>query len=319
MAKSLIPKTDLRNIYSEIAGDLSNIFLLYKKGDLKSFEVAGLYILLFYFAFRPKNWKGSQLSISPSATPSIYLQDIIPRLSFILHDPITLIDFFSTYRLKNVPESAHRALVKWADGEFPLILKTHVPNALQVLDLQKQNQRVVTTVKDPLLLCDYILGERDPMSFVIHDLVHADHFFKDPEVRNEQLGFYIKMSNAYNRGCFCNYLEDSQFLKDFEYLISDMNSVSLHLLMSFKTILMHAFLRKAGLPESHKMNLELKAHFEFEFQKILVAWELPENIWPSFLRLNEETFCQKFDGALISEYFKKIPWKESLSSNFRQL
>lgn len=316
MAKSIISREQLKIIYANISEDLNHLFELFAKNQLQPYEVAGLYILLFYFKFNSKNWKGAQKKAPANVPNSIFLQDVFPRWSNFLIQPIKLLDFFATVRLKQIPESAHISLLKWAQGEYPLILKTHIPNALEVLHFQTKNQRIVTVLSEPSQLNLYVLDERDPMSFVIHDLVHAAHFFADPEVRSEQLGFYIKMSNAYNSGCFADYSSDIQFRKDFEYLISDMNSVSLHLMMSFKTILIHAYLRKHKLPISHRMNSNLKTQFELEFQQILVSWNIPKSQWHYFLRMNEQHFCKNIDGNFISNYFKKTPTSELLLTSF---
>ncbi len=83
----------------------------------------------------------------------------------------------------------------------------------------------------------YILGERDHLSFIMHDLIHADHFFHDNQMGKGQVGFYRQMRSWIKAQHFHQLLlENADFKSSFEYLISDMNAHCVHLWKGFKSI-----------------------------------------------------------------------------------
>lgn len=56
-----------------------------------------------------------------------------------------------------------------------------IPTSLAVLEMQAAESRCATLIT--LKLDDLILGERDPLSFLLHDLVHAYKMFSDDALR----------------------------------------------------------------------------------------------------------------------------------------
>jgi hypothetical protein len=96
---------------------------------------------------------------------------------------------------------------------------------------------------------------------VIHDLIHADHFFYEPQHRDGQLGFYKFVNSFINDESLAALLNGSSssfsssaadanggaeldsekptaaFREGFEYIISDMNSHPLHLFQTLHSLL----------------------------------------------------------------------------------
>jgi len=140
---------------------------------------------------------------------------------------------------------------------------------------------------------------------VIHDLVHAELFFRDPAVRLEQLGFYKMIQKTLDTNFFTNHFADPIFQQNLEYLISDMNSVSLHLCMCLKSAMIQSYLRKSGRSEKEFLPKNLKDEFTTHFSDLLNIWSVSRSEKNPFLSLNEPQFCRATDGKIISEFFEK--------------
>jgi hypothetical protein len=115
----------------------------------------------------------------------------------------------------------------------------HIPSPGEVLAQQCRGSRCVTVLTRPSELERFVLGERDCLSFTMHDLIHADHFFHDNESREGQLGFYALLRDGLLRGDFGRHLEHPEFAREFDYLISDMNAYGVHLMKCLKSALLH--------------------------------------------------------------------------------
>lgn len=316
MAKSLISETKLKELSKHVKDDFLRIEELWKSRTILDYEAAGLYILVFYFKWKPLKWIGSKKTQKNLHTRPFIL-DLIPNLKIKEARDHNLYSFFATYQLKHIPATAQMSLLRWADGIYPLIATRKLPSSLEVLNFQTQNKRVVSLLLPPP--DTYVLGERDPMSFVLHDLIHAYHFFENKEVRNEQLGFYQCMQKSLSHKILQEALLDAQFAKDFEYLISDMNSVSLHMCMSLKSIFLQYYLRQKLLPSNYKLNTEDKKQFEKIFLELVACWCSDPQALQSLLSLNEPYFDKQKDGTLLTEFFKKMSPKDSSFQTFRQV
>lgn len=316
MAKSLISSLELIKLSKEVLEDCKLLAKLWKSQQLLDYEVAGLYILIFYLKWKPTHWIGSRRSHSHSNNrPPI--ASFIPSLKCKETECHDVYSFYSTYQLKFIPQAAQTAILRWADGMYPLIATSELPTSEAVLKYQAQNQRVVSLLLPPPSA--YVLGERDPMSFVLHDLVHAFHFFENSEIRNEQIGFYKCMQVGLTNEVLQKALSDSGFAKDFEYLISDMNSVSLHLCMSLKSIFLQFYLRERDYSPHHKLSPHEKNEFEKKFLAFSAAWCSEPQVLESLRVLNEPDFDRKKDGLMITEFFKKISHRDSSFQTFVQV
>jgi hypothetical protein len=165
---------------------------------------------------RPTTWKGSRLK---------------PGL------PTTALETLEVFSLRGIPLSAQKALVQWSRGLYPLKLFLGVPTTEEVLSLQNSGIRCVTVVLDEESLSQYVLNERDPLSFTLHDLIHADHFFHDPRQTRVQIGFSRWLTEMWKEPELRNILNRSpEFLAQFEYACADMNSHGAHLVKYLKAV-----------------------------------------------------------------------------------
>lgn len=95
------------------------------------------------------------------------------------------------------------------------------------------------------------------------------------------------------------FLQDPTFAGEFHYLMSDMNSVPLHLLKTLKAILLGYFKRRDHLP----MLSSLSAPAEYEFMRLFEAVLVPWNLSPEALfatqRLNTPLYKGPQDDELL--------------------
>jgi hypothetical protein len=149
---------------------------------------------------------------------------------------MSLLDLFAQYSFKSTPYSVNRALVEWVNGNYGLELMFRIPKPKEVLKQQIMGRRCVTTITDDRLQ-NYILGERDALSFTMHDLIHADHFYYHNDCFEGQVGFYNLLYQSFDYFD----LSKKKFTDEFEYLISDMNAYAVHLLKCLKSAMIHYF------------------------------------------------------------------------------
>ncbi len=145
-------------------------------------------------------------------------------------------EIFTNFALKSTPHAVNRAILEWNRGNYGLELMFRIPLPNEVLQQQKLGRRCVTTILDQRM-DSYILGERDTLSFTMHDLIHADHFYHDNLCFEGQLGFYGLLDKTI--GCFD--LTHKEFATEFEYLIADMNAYAIHLMKCLKSAILHHF------------------------------------------------------------------------------
>lgn len=130
------------------------------------------------------------------------------------------------------------------------------------------------------------MGERDPFSFLLHDLVHAYKMFGNDYLLNGQIGFYRAMLKLFDpitsvskkQFILDELLEfDLEFAEQFEYLISDMNSHPRHLFYYFKAILILAFKRRFGVDKNARLADKPLKEFEELFETILEQFEMSQS------------------------------------------
>lgn len=139
------------------------------------------------------------------------------------------LSLLSQKRIKKISLNIQQILLRWFRQEVQLKLYHRPLTATEILDLQCDGGRCVSCVLPPIDLSLYVLGERDPFSFCVHDLFHAHHFFSDPHSLKAQMGFARWVRRALDHGVFDRLLQDSIFKKDFEYVYADMNAHPFHL------------------------------------------------------------------------------------------
>lgn len=228
-------------------------FALWKSqlAHLTPVEKVQCWVILLSCLRRPKDWFGGlqPLRLSNSAQTAKNFNSNPLRLSELIEGTpvqwpqklsreLTLIEFLSSVRIKALPESVFRSLYALSTGEYPLILRRDVPEPEEILAMQIGGQRVLSYNEDHELWPETLYNHRDFLGFVIHDLIHADHFFRLRAHRDGQLGFYRFVSSIFTSAPLQQLLRTNEKFKvGFEYIVSDMNSHPVHLFQTFHSLL----------------------------------------------------------------------------------
>ncbi len=200
-------------------------------GHIAAWDFVASYILIFQRLRLSKLWPGSRL----------------PR--WLCNKSLSLdLQLFNERSIRGIPLEANRALVRWSQGEIPLTLLFHTPNAHEILDMQCLGRRCITAVVKKNELASFVMGERDPLGFVIHDLIHADKFYNDENRLDGQIKFYLDIREEFHRGVYNSLLADSKFEADFHYIISDMNSHPSHMKQTLAAAIRNAHQRENQIP-----------------------------------------------------------------------
>ena len=291
----LVDETSLKNEAIELE---SRFQLLNNHNDLNDQDMVSFYILTYLNQRYPNNLfqnKNAIIADSSKIKSNDYLnlisfknKNIQSRLSK-LENVKTLFDLINNFNLNSVPYSARFTLVNWylsssidESNKFKLILFVNkIPTSLDVLKMQSKGQRCVSMIYDKI--DSLIMNERDPLSFLLHDLVHAFKMFSNDYLLKGQIGFYRAILKIFNDSNGCLLLNelienDKKFADEFDYLISDMNSHPKHLFYYFKAILIYAYKRKYGLDEKADVLCgESLIKFNESFELFLNLFEMNSN------------------------------------------
>lgn len=212
----LFSEEELRTQASLLREQISPLEEIWISGLEHPAEIVATYIYRFLKIFRPKDFLGGPHS-QPLALGE--LKRLPPHVAL-----------FAERSFRSTPLAVNRSLVAWAEGRIQLELLDTIPSAEEILRVQSCFARVVTCYFKPEKLLTWVEGVRDPLGFVLHDLIHADHFFHDLDLARAQQQFYLEVLRRYEAGEFAKLLvDDPQFEEEFQYVIGDMNSHPAHL------------------------------------------------------------------------------------------
>lgn len=263
--------------------------------DVAPFDRCALYILLFLRLRHPKNWLQQKsplpLPFANHENSHKLLLEIIPSEFKLtpweiskLKD-VTTYSLFSAFNLKGIPLAINRSMLNWSTGKWDIVLLDYIPSSLRLLKLQVQNKRCVTVITKAEEISKLVLEARDPLSFVLHDLDHADHFFNHESILKGQLGFYKRSCDIYEDELLQIALnENADFSKEFNYVVSDMNAYVIHLLKCFKASF-----------TNHNIDL---------FNHIITKWDANRDETQAFLHLNTPLFSDADESCLVN-FFEK--------------
>jgi hypothetical protein len=167
-----------------------------------------------------------------------------------LSNTLTLTHFLQTVRIKPLPEVAQRAMYFIITKKYPIHVLDYEPAPEELLKIQCDGKRVITFDSDFTKWPTQMFGHRDPLSFWLHDCIHAEHFFSKPDQFISQLGFYKFIARAIRQKSWGQTFSH-EFQSDFSYLIADMNSHPLHLFKTLKAVTeIHFRAQSLGIWES---------------------------------------------------------------------
>ena len=157
---------------------------------------------------------------------------------------------FRHVRLRGLKPHTNNAMVGWYDNTRPLVLLHHIPSPNEVLSQQAEGHRVCTlflneqelgkTHVSPLAyMGGGMMHARDSLDFLVHDLSHIE-LFCDLTTHVEQVGFFASMHGLDPTGegrpyrFFQKFANMKTLWPQFQYVFSDMNCHSTHLLAYLK-------------------------------------------------------------------------------------
>ncbi|MCC2680378.1 MAG: hypothetical protein K0R29_2954 [Pseudobdellovibrio sp.] len=266
-----------------------NVFEMWQKRfkSLENVEKLQAWVTVLSCLRRPNDWYGGPRALPIVSTAMLTTSSLDVDVSCVLSDKnynhkltlseifegspvlipsklpssMNLFDFLNAHRIKALPESCFRSLCYIRTGRYPLRLSSGVVSPFELLQIQFRGERIVSMDEDFSAWPERLYSGRDYLCFVIHDLIHADHFFYEPQHRDRQLGFYKFVNSFINDESLAALLNGSSssfsssaadanggaeldsekptaaFREGFEYIISDMNSHPLHLFQTLHSLL----------------------------------------------------------------------------------
>lgn len=298
---------------------ISRILPLWKSGELTDTEMAAIYILVFLILRRPHDFLGGAHNQNLPQFNSSKLHSGEKIISLVQSElPQSFASIRSLRRLattepfldtlcrlswRSIPLAVARALMAWQAGTYPLQLLTHIPSPEEVLKMQADGKRCVSMLIKKDEISNFVENNRDVLGFIVHDLLHADHFFSDSVNAARQVHFSKKLIEVYQMPQIQQMLKtDEEFKREFHYLMSDMNSVPFHLIKTFKAILLGHFKRQLQIDLRNPLKESLEPEFNSLLELALEPWKLPSSALAATRRLNTPSFRNLEDSNLIESY-----------------
>lgn len=163
----------------------------------------------------------------------------ILNTSMASNSPEALIALFTTQRIKKYSYRVGDTLLHWLKGLWDLELYDYIPSAETVLSRQCEGFRPITVIVDDTLWHKPVGDHEDELDFMVHDLEHAANFNKTPIWKKSQVVFFRDMQRILS--VLEPLLKSERFRDKFEYLVSDMNSHVLHLMLYLRACVLEHF------------------------------------------------------------------------------
>ncbi|WP_413575091.1 hypothetical protein ACLVWU_12555 [Bdellovibrio sp. HCB290] len=319
----------MQNNTAQAARSLAPFLDLWRSKSIDDMEMACAYLLVFCFLRRPLDFLGGQhnLPLPKSSIQGVSGSTVISEFRKTLPEslasakslnaldiPACFVSTFCSRSWRSIPFSVQRSVMSWKSGLYHLNLTTRIPSAFDVLEMQSRGERCVSMLITSSELETFVEEGRDVLGFIVHDLIHADHFFHDPLRAAAQVHFCKNLLKVLKIEQINSMLvEDVGFQKEFHYLMSDMNSVPLHLLKTLKAILLGYYKRKVCTDLKQNLPAALENEFNRCFHGVLKCWNFNSEEWAAAMRLNTAEYQHPADSVLLDHALSK---NHSLSENY---
>lgn len=281
---------------------------LYLQNQISNYELVAL--MLFYYNWITHKNKAVGGPRSININHHFQLSLTLEKACELLDIPLRWqneknLSFFEFYLLRShrqIPESALISLEMWALNQYPLSLLFYTPKVFEVVQMQANGFRCVSVLCDKESLLNKNHAGRDVFSFIIHDLIHADHFFHHFELAQAQIQFASKMLLLFQSEFIQNAIQiDPTFSSEFDYLVSDMNTVPLHLIKSLKSIILRHFKRIHDIEQNKSLPSVIEINFQNTFDQILQLWQLSPEAHKLAIKLNTKDFDNTTEGLILTQ------------------
>ena len=208
---------------------------------------------------------------------------------------LSVFELINQHRIKAIPEACFRSLCLMTNQTYPLQITTGVTAPKELLKLQLNKKRIVSFNEDYESWPETLYSGRDHLGFILHDLIHADHFFADTTNHQGQIGFYKFIDKIINDPVLNKLLCNIKFKEGFEYIISDMNSHPLHLLQTLHSLL---YQHSTNDSEAWQTWHQWCACLPLESKDSLALSQLNTNVFNTDMALDIEVLFQKHGQSI---------------------
>lgn len=227
---------------------------LFLQDKISKGDVVGLFLIIYDQLFPVKNW----LQYSPSRMHSTGILNsfFYPKQSqhfenhpFFKKNAIdqTLGNIFNHCLFKKETLRSALGLIHIFNQPNTIQILDYIPTPLQVLEMQSRGFRCVTLLRTPNWFNHTFEHKRNLRDFVIHDLEHIWQLFESPKISQAQIKFSKKLLELTRKGYFIFLQTDPDLSKEFDYIISDMNTHPAHTYATLKSLITRKKLRSAEM------------------------------------------------------------------------
>lgn len=180
----------------------------------------------------------------------------------------------TSQRWKAISKNSLLSLQRWSEGDYKLVLKSHIPDSFEMALLQAQGKRAITVFEKAADLEKTYEHSRDAYLFIAHDLEHAAHFFSENTSHHLQKNFIELVRKTFLEEPFFSQWISPHFKKDFDYLISDMNSHPWHMYLSLQQILLNSHKLQTCHFLVDRLAEKEESHFQEKISYLLSRWDM---------------------------------------------
>lgn len=206
---------ELRALWPRLEAPIARARTRYEAGEWSAAELTGAVMAEVWRAARGSRWHNGRR------------EKRVGEPAVAAGSPLAIVQDF---RWRSIPPAALEILLEWHRAAVPLRLCFDIPNVEAVLADQTAGRRCVSVlIGDPETFFNGADG-RDGFSFILHDLLHASHFFENKDHFRRQVFFSRWMLDLLHSGLAARG-------EAFDYLASDMNTHWVHAMKCLKSIL----------------------------------------------------------------------------------
>lgn len=225
--KSFFKASELEVFWNTFHSEVKSIQASWLNKKISSAELVAAVLLKIWQWSRPNSWSNGP-----------YLNDIIFENILASESPLKT---WQNLQLRGIPAGVNEILCYWHVHPELLNLTFDIPSPLDVLRLQCEGKRCVSLLirnKESFLSGG---DHRDSFSFALHDLIHAVHFFSNPEHKKQQVFIAKLMLEILSLELVKDTMLSNPVLEhELYYLASDMNTHWIHSLKCLKSALRRA-------------------------------------------------------------------------------
>jgi hypothetical protein len=267
-------------------------------GALDDAAYAAAYFLVWQIAVHGRRFASRKFKSDARPDPAAWLSELDGSEGEALR--ASLVRWFERYHFLGVIPNVPAAFLGWLRGQWPLSLTARIPSPEEVLRMQVAGTRPVTVVADYPRALRPVLAKADGFAFLVHDLEHAYKFFHDPRLHRGQRTFFRLLLGTVEAGLFEPYRADPEFARQFDYLISDMNTHPVHSLRYLSAVLIECALRREGRGPKEMLSPRGEAEMAGLLRELGSRWGFPDAALAALLRLLDGGFGEA-DGAAIEQ------------------